>query len=94
MTDYDKSEVEKALGKQATYGADIDLNKYDEGDRDVEQIEDIRETPDELRDKMLNVGVEADDDRKEGTILFIDNAMRYAWPRGYYWTRWRGWYTD
>jgi Fe-S cluster assembly scaffold protein SufB len=78
MTKYDESEVKKALDKKAAYGSDIDLEKYDEGDRDVEQIEDIRETPEELRKRMINVGVDTDDSEKEGTILFIDNAMSHC----------------
>ena len=78
MTRIDENEVKKALDKPAAYGEDIDLNEYVEGDREVEQIENITDTPDDLKKRMINVGVEADDSDKEGTILFIDNAMSHC----------------
>ncbi|AGI48044.1 ABC-type transport system involved in Fe-S cluster assembly, permease component [Thermoplasmatales archaeon BRNA1] len=78
MSRYDEADIEEALKKKAAYGADVDLDKYEEGDKEVEQIENIRDTPEELRKRMINVGVEADDDGKEGTILFIDNAMSHC----------------
>ena len=78
MTRIDENEVKKALDKPAAYGEDIDLNEYVEGDREVEQIENITDTPEDLKKRMINVGVEADDDGKEGTILFIDNAMSHC----------------
>ena len=78
MTRIDENEVKKALDKKAAYGEDIDLNRYTEGDYEVEQIENITDTPEDLRKKMINVGVEADDEAKDGTILFIDNAMSHC----------------
>lgn len=78
MSDISKSDVMKALGKKAAAGADVDIERYDEGDYEVEQIENIADTPDDLQKRMLNVGVEVDNREKEDTILFIDNAMSHC----------------
>jgi len=78
MTDYDEAEVKKALGKKAEYGADIDLEHYDDGAHDAEQIEDMRDVPEELRQRMLNVGIDSEDQDKEGTIMFINNALSHC----------------
>ena len=56
MTRIDENEVKKALDKKAAYGEDIDLNRYTEGDYEVEQIQNITDTPEDLRKKMINVG--------------------------------------
>ncbi|MCQ2070405.1 MAG: SufD family Fe-S cluster assembly protein [archaeon] len=77
MSKYDQKDIEKALDKKAAYGSDIDLGRYEEGDYEVEQIEKLEDTPDDLQKKMINVGVTSDDDNKD-TILFIDNAMSHC----------------
>ena len=78
MSRINEEEVRKALGKKAAYGDDIDMEKYDEGEKDVEQIESLEDTPDDLQKKMINVGVDTDDSEKDGTILFINNAMSHC----------------
>ncbi|MBO4502572.1 MAG: SufD family Fe-S cluster assembly protein, partial [Candidatus Methanomethylophilus sp.] len=81
MTRIDEKAVKQALDKKAEYGSDIDLNEYTEGDYEVDAIENIRDTPDDLKKKMENVGVEAEDENKDGSIIFIDNAMSHCSSR-------------
>ena len=81
MTRIDEKAVKQALDKKAEYGTDIDLNEYTEGDYEVDAIENIRDTPDDLKKKMENVGVEAEDENKDGSIIFIDNAMSHCSSR-------------
>lgn len=78
MSRINEEEVRKALDKKAAYGADIDMGRYDEGEKETEQIEKLEDTPEDIQRKMINVGVNTDDSDKDGTILFINNAMSHC----------------
>ncbi len=79
MTQRDDSEIKKALGKKAAFGSDIDLDRYEEGERDkAAPIENLADAPDDLKLKMINVGVDTDDSARSGTILFMDNGMTHC----------------
>ena len=71
--------VKQALGKKGAYGKDIDLDEYDEGDRDSEQIADLEST--KYKEYMEHVGVVADEMARSGTLMFIDNGMSHCSPK-------------
>jgi len=47
----------KALGKKATYGPDVDLEKYDVEAKPHEEIQRLEEIPEDVRKAALGVGV-------------------------------------
>ncbi len=75
MPDNDKA-VRDALDKKAAYGADIDLDRYDEGSRDVERISDVGKS--DYKEYMEKVGVVADEMNRSGTLMFIDNGLSHC----------------
>lgn len=72
----DNQTVKEALNKKAAYGADIDVDKYEEGDREARSIDDLQSS--EYKSYMEKVGVVADEMERSGTLLFIDNAPSHC----------------
>ncbi|MBR4216848.1 MAG: SufD family Fe-S cluster assembly protein [Candidatus Methanomethylophilaceae archaeon] len=71
--------VKKALNKKGTYGKDIDLEKYDEADKDSDQIDDLEST--KYKEYMEHVGVVADEMARSGTLMFINNGLSHCSPK-------------
>ena len=69
------SSVKEALDKKAAYGADVDIDHYDEGEREPEFIEDLQSS--DYARYMEQVGVVADEMARSGTLTFIDNGMSH-----------------
>ena len=69
----DNQSVKEALGKKGAYGADLDLDRYDEGTKAPEQIDDLQSSG--YKDYLEKVGVVADEMNRSGTLMFIDNGM-------------------
>ena len=61
----DDQAVREALSKKGAYGADIDLDRYEEGSKDAEQIDDLRDS--KYSAYMEKVGVIADEMKLGGT---------------------------
>ena len=74
-----KDDVRQALDKKGVYGKDIDLERYDEGDKDATEITDLESS--EYKRYMENVGVVADEMARSGTLMFINNAMSHCSPK-------------
>ncbi len=72
----DNQFVKDALSKKSVYGVDIDLERYEEGSRTPEQIDDLQNS--EYSDYMAKVGVVADEINRSGTLMFIDNGMSHC----------------
>lgn len=72
----DNQSVKDALSKKGAYGEDIDLEHYDEGARDSEQISDLQDS--EYKDYMEKVGIVADEMNRSGTLMFLDNGMSHC----------------
>ncbi len=68
--------IKEALSKKGAYGADLDLDRYEEGSWDVDAIDDPESS--EYRKYMEKVGVVADGMNRSGTLLFLDNAPSYC----------------
>ncbi|MBP5203233.1 MAG: SufD family Fe-S cluster assembly protein, partial [Candidatus Methanomethylophilaceae archaeon] len=71
--------VREALKTKGAYGKDIDLDAYEEGDRDADSVRDLEDS--EYRRYMENVGVVADEMERSGTLMFIDNGMSHCSPK-------------
>lgn len=69
-------DIKDALSKKGAFGADLDLDHYDEGAREVEHIDDLQSS--EYKRYMENVGVVADEMNRSGTLMFIDNGMSHC----------------
>lgn len=70
--------IKKALDKAAAFGRDVDIAEYEVGERDVEKIDDLGKTSDEMKDVMINVGVTTDGANRDGSIIFINNGMSHC----------------
>ena len=72
----DNQAVKEALSKKGAYGADIDLDRYEEGERDPEQIDDLESS--DYKEYMEKVGVVSDEMNRSGTLMFIDNGLSHC----------------
>lgn len=72
----DNQSVKEALNKKGAFGADIDLERYEEGTYEPEQIDDLQSS--DYKKYMENVGVVADEMNRAGTLMFIDNGMSHC----------------
>ena len=72
----DNQAVKEALSKKGAYGADIDLDRYEEGEKDPEQIDDLESS--DYKEYMEKVGVVSDEMNRSGTLMFIDNGLSHC----------------
>lgn len=72
----DNQSVKDALNKKGTYGADLDLDRYEVGTYEPEQVDDLQSS--DYKKYMENVGVVADEMNRAGTLMFIDNGMSHC----------------
>ena len=72
----DNQSVKEALDKKGAYGADLDLDRYDEGTKAPEQIDDLQSSG--YKDYLERIGVVADEMNRSGTLIFIDNGMSHC----------------
>lgn len=72
----DNQSVKEALNKKGAFGADIDLERYEEGTYEPEQIDDLQSS--DYKKYMENAGVVADEMNRAGTLMFIDNGMSHC----------------
>ena len=72
----DIQSVKEALSKKGAFGADLDIDRYEEGTYEPEQVDDLQSS--DYRKYMENVGVVADEINRAGTLMFIDNGMSHC----------------
>lgn len=72
----DHQAVKDALSKKGAFGADIDLDRFDEGSKESVVIDDLESS--DYKKYMERVGVVADEMDRAGTLLFIDNAPSHC----------------
>ena len=75
----DNSAVREALKKKAAYGADVDIERFEEGTYEPDQVEDLEGS--EYEKYMEHVGVVADEMARAGTLTFIDNGQSHCSPK-------------
>jgi hypothetical protein len=72
----DEKTIKGALDKKGAYGADLDLDSYEQGTRTPDKVDDMESS--DYRRYMENVGVVADEINRAGTLMFIDNGMSHC----------------
>ncbi|MFT0899454.1 SufB/SufD family protein [Candidatus Methanoprimaticola sp. MG2] len=72
----DHQAVKDALSRKGAFGADIDLDRFDEGSKESVVIDDLESS--DYKKYMERVGVVADEMDRAGTLLFIDNAPSHC----------------
>ncbi len=70
--------VKKALEKAGTFGPDVDLAKYEVGNKDGEQVSELDKASEDMKKSMIEVGVTTDNVNRDGTIIFINNGMSHC----------------
>ncbi len=73
-----KDGVKSALEKKGAYGPDVDIEKYELGSFEPQKIDDLETADKDTRGIMEGVGVIADEKGRDGTIMFLDNAMSHC----------------
>jgi Fe-S cluster assembly scaffold protein SufB len=67
-------DVKEALNKKAKYGPDLDLDDYKVGTYTPEKVDSIDNVSNDIKDRMVNVGVTTCKGTRSGTMFFIDNG--------------------
>ena len=67
----DKDKVTAALGKEAAYGKDLDLNAFD--DDDAVHAKTLGDLSNQGRAKLEKVGMELDESNRSATFVQVDN---------------------
>lgn len=73
-----KDGLKEALDKKAAYGPDIDLDHYELGSFEPHEIDDLEKADEATRAIMDDIGVVSNEEGRDGTIMFIDNAMSHC----------------
>ncbi len=74
-----KEKAKTAAVKQARFGNDIDLNRYEHAAENVPYYEDLSKLPGDARQQMLQSGVTVDDVRqRSGTIIQMDHSVIHS----------------
>ncbi|MDR2866299.1 MAG: SufD family Fe-S cluster assembly protein [Methanomassiliicoccaceae archaeon] len=71
-------DVKESLNKKANYGPDVNLDDYKVGTYTPEITNDIDDVSDDVKKRMVNVGVMPCKTSRSGTIFFIDNGPSYV----------------
>ena len=74
----DGKNVKDALNKKAGYGPDVDIGKFEVGTYNPKKIGDLNEVSDDLKDKLINVGISPCRTARSGTVLFMDNGPSHV----------------
>lgn len=69
-----RKRAEAALKKKGSYGEDIDLSKYREGEKDLPQSR-LDELSDEVQEALLASGVVPSEQGREGSMVVMDSSV-------------------
>jgi len=78
MVSNDEKRAKEALKKQAKFGEDIDLEEYDEGSRDLSELESLEDLPGDTKSTMLDSGIVPSEKGKSGNFLLMDNTVVHS----------------
>jgi Fe-S cluster assembly scaffold protein SufB len=70
-----KKRAESALKKEAKFGEDIDLDKYEEGARDIPRTEKLDQLSEEMQNALLGAGVVPTEVGREGSLVVLDSSV-------------------
>ncbi|MCL2891037.1 MAG: SufD family Fe-S cluster assembly protein, partial [Methanomassiliicoccaceae archaeon] len=66
--------VNDALKKKAAYGPDVDIDDFKVGTYTPEKIAELNKASEDMKERMVNVGVAPAEEERSGSLLFIDNG--------------------
>ncbi|MDR0900811.1 MAG: SufD family Fe-S cluster assembly protein [Methanobrevibacter sp.] len=71
--------AEKAVKKKAAIGTDIDLKEFRKEDKEEhEKVESIQDVPKKVKDTLLKVGVDTEENERAGSFLQMDQSNIYS----------------
>jgi Fe-S cluster assembly scaffold protein SufB len=73
-----KRKAEGALHKQASFGQDIDLERYEEGSKDLPPVERLVELSEEEQRTLLSAGVVPSEQGRSGSFVLMDESVVHS----------------
>ena len=73
-----KRKAEEAREKKATFGQDIDLDKYKEASKDIPKVDRLVELSQDEQRTLLNAGVVPDEQGRSGSFVLMDDSVVHA----------------
>lgn len=70
--------MKDALKKKAAYGIDVDIDDFQPGTYTPEKIKDVGKASDDIKERMINVGVVPSCSGRSATMLFLDNGPSHV----------------
>jgi uncharacterized protein len=67
-----------ADNKPAPFGPDVDLAAYAMETAEHDQVEKLKELPDEMQERALSVGVDAEEKCRRGSFFQVDHSVIFA----------------
>lgn len=81
-TSTNKDKARAAADKQARFGEDINLDKYERAAEDIPYQDDLSQIPHEAKQQMLQTGVTVDEAaQRSGTIIQMDHSVIHSMSR-------------
>ncbi len=82
MVSNDEKKAKDALKKAAKFGEDIDLDEYEEGNRDLSVAGSFEELSNDTKDIMMDAGIVPTEQGKAGNFLLMDNTVVHSATMG------------
>ncbi|MDY0386473.1 MAG: SufD family Fe-S cluster assembly protein [Methanolobus sp.] len=73
-----KKRAEAALGKNAAYGEDFNLDEYGIAPDNAEKADNLEELSEEDQRTLLNVGFTPSEDNRSGSLIMLDNTVTHT----------------
>ena len=70
-----REKAKEASQKRSTLGYDIDLSAYSHRARDLGRISDLKDLPDDIKKRAINVGIDAEGGCRSGSFFQIDHSV-------------------
>ena len=78
MVSEEAKRAREALKKQAKFGEDIDLDAYQEGKKDLAEVESLEDLPKDTRTTLLDSGIVPTGHGRSGNFLLMDNTVVHS----------------
>jgi len=78
MVSNEEKRAKDALKKESKFGEDIDLDAYDEGKRDIAEMESLEDLPKDTKTAMLDSGIMPSGKGRSGNFLLMDNSVVHS----------------
>jgi Fe-S cluster assembly scaffold protein SufB len=73
-----RKKAEDALGKNAAYGEDFNLDEYSAGATDVRYEQKLTDLTEEDKRTLLNVGFTPGEENRSGSLIMVDNTIAHT----------------